>query len=550
MQSNKVKFYVNDLLCGLGGATEGVHQSDYAEVQVGLNHSEHAIAINQANHPKVSFYIKDLYAANDLKPCDIVIAGIECTNHSNAKGGMSRDADSRAMANEMFRYSVMTGCKVMILENVKEFLDWGPLMPKRDENGVTLKIKKGKNKGKPIMVGDPKRKGQYFHKWVYKMEHEYGFCNFQMRVLCAADYGVATTRKRLFMIFAKDGWTIRFPEPTHSKDAGLFGLKPWVPCKDFIDLNNHGASIFGRTKKDGSPDPLVPNTLRRIAYGLKKYGMSKKEKWIMKYYGTGSNLSDLDDPLHTVTVKDRHAVVSSECFYVQNYHNSPAAGSVELPLKTVVTKDEKAFLTAEVFQFVDKYFSKEHNVSSVDDPLGTVTTEQKMSVCSMDLIMSEFNRDSAIKPVSDPMNTMTTFVGKRKINVQFMASSYSRKTPTVRSINDPLRTITTFQSPQLVTAELARFASDYMGQDDVYLLHTKDGDLVGVHIGDGIFLTDIKMRWLSPRELASCQGFPTDYKLIGTKTEQVKGIGNSIPPAFIKHIVNSIGKANADKLVV
>lgn len=511
---------VSDLLCGLGGATEGVAQSDYGKVIEGLNHSEHAIAINKANHPKVEFYTKDLYKAEDLSPCDIVIAGIECTNHSNAKGGVSREADSRAMANEMFRYSVMTGCKVMIFENVREFRDWGPLIPKRDKNGKVVKQNRGKNKGKVIMIPDPEKKGRFFHKWKYKLMTEYGFDNYSERMLCAADYGAATTRKRLFMVFAKKGWEIKWPEPTHSKEgsAGLFGLKKWVPCKEFIDLNNHGKSIFGRTNKAGDPSPLSDNTLQRIAFGIKKYALSGKSQFITKYYGNGENHTNVEDPLATVRTKDCHALVTTDQFYIQNYHNTNTGGGLEDPLKTIVTKDEKAFITIEKLQFIDKYFTNKHNVSSIDEPVGSILTVPKMNLTTVDYIQFIHNQNfGRVDDLNNPIATLTTNQRKSMITgelVQFVHKYFSGNH--VGSIEEPLPTITTIDH----------------------------NTLVSVHLGKGFYLLDIKMRWLTPRELALCQGFPEDYILLGSKREQIKGIGNSIPPVFIKALMNSIGEAN------
>lgn len=512
---NIATYTLVDLLCGLGGGTEGAQKSDNIEVIQGLNHSESAIRINKANHASVDFKIIDLYAAQrkEIMPCDIVLAGIECTNHSGAKGGSSRKADSRAMANEMMRYSEMTGCKIMIFENVVEFRDWGPIIPKRDKNGVILKIKKGKDKGKPIMIPDPKRKKQSFNKWKYKMQKDCGFVNYSERLLCAADFGIATTRKRLFMIFAKEGYNIEWPEVTHSKTPDLRGLKPWVPCKKFIDLNNHGKSIFGRKRKDGSPNPLVPNTLARIAYGIKKY----KGAFIMKYYGTGNNVTDLQDPLHTITTKDRHALITTDQFYLQHYHGSHSAGDIESPLKTIVTKDEKAFITVEKLQFIDKYLTGKTNVSGIEEPIHTITTNPAFSLTTIDLVLAEFNRVSAIRSVDEPIATLTTFQGKRHIKVemlQFISKHFGGNHAT--SLDDPLATIT-----------------------------TKDHNtLTSCYIGDGMYLLDIKMRWLTPRELASCQGFPEDYILLGTKAEQIKGIGNSIPPGMITAICNSMTNAN------
>tara|TARA_R100001086_G_scaffold250033_1_gene192786 strand:- start:6704 stop:8398 length:1695 start_codon:yes stop_codon:yes gene_type:complete len=557
MTKTRSQFTVSDLLCGLGGATQGCHDSDYVKVIEGLNHCEHAISINKANHPSVKFHIVNLYEHDDLKPCDIVIAGIECTNHSNAKGGMSRDADSRAMANEMFRYSKITNCGIMILENVMEFLQWGPLIPKRDQDGKVMKIKKGKNKDKVIMVPDPKKKGQYFHKWKYKMMHQYGFEFYSQRILNAADYGVATTRKRLFMIFAKPGWKFKWPEPTHFKTPNnLFGQKPWVPCSRYIDLNDHGRSIFGRKKRDGSPNPLSDNTLARIAYGIKKYALNNSQ-FLVQYYGNHQSSSP-EEPLRTVTTKDRHVLISTEQFYVQNYHNSKSAGSTSDPLKTVVTKDEKAFISVELLQFIDKYFGNEKNVGSVNQPIGTITTGKGIGLVSSFIAKqySSNGKPNQVQKIEDPLHTVTGSNNKQLVNVQFMQTNYTRKYPTVRDSDEPLRTITTSINPAFVTAEIVQFISKHFSgnhassiEDPLGTITTIDHNtLVSLYIGNGLFLLDVKMRWLTPRELASCQGFPEDYKLIGNKREQIKGIGNSICPPLITAIVDAIGKANEDKL--
>lgn len=57
-------------------------------------------------------------------------ASLECTNHSKAKGGMSRDADSRTLADHLFRYIEALDPDSVQIENVEEFLIWGPLEPK------------------------------------------------------------------------------------------------------------------------------------------------------------------------------------------------------------------------------------------------------------------------------------------------------------------------------------------------------------------------------------------------------------------------------------
>jgi len=45
---------------------------------------------------------------------------------------------------------------------------------------------------------------------------------------------------------------------------------------------------------------------------------------------------------------------------------------------------------------------------------------------------------------------------------------------------------------------------------------------------------------LLPDELKQIQGFPADYKVLGSVKEQITQIGNAVPPPLIKSIVENI----------
>lgn len=49
-----------------------------------------------------------------------------------------------------------------------------------------------------------------------------------------------------------------------------------------------------------------------------------------------------------------------------------------------------------------------------------------------------------------------------------------------------------------------------------------------------------KVRQLTPRELATAQGFPPDYVLMGTKTQQIARIGNSVCPHVAAAVVRAL----------
>lgn len=277
-----MKLLYIDLFCGAGGTSTGVEMATYngnkcAKVIACVNHDAHAIASHTANHPDALHYTEDIRTLNMsplvahtkrlrlLHPDAYLIlwASLECTNFSKAKGGLPRNADSRTLAEHLFRYIEALNPDYIQIENVEEFMSWGDM----DENGLPV----SKNKGKSYV------------RWVNKV-CKYGYY-FDWRILNAADYGAYTSRKRFFGQFAMRGLPIAFPKATHAKcpamdDHSLFpadNMQPWKPVREVLDLNDEGESIFGRKR------PLVDKTLERIYAGLIKFISGGKEDFIVKW---------------------------------------------------------------------------------------------------------------------------------------------------------------------------------------------------------------------------------------------------------------------------
>ena len=241
---DNIRLLYIDLFCGAGGTSTGVEKDNYkerkcAKVIACVNHDANAIASHAANHPEAQHYTEDMRTL-DLRPLAehtaemrrmypmakvVLWASLECTNFSRAKGGQPRDADSRTLAEHLFRYIEALTPDYIQIENVEEFMSWGDL----DENG------------KPIS----RDKGRLYTNWVDNVK-AYGY-KFDHRILNAADYGAYTSRKRFFGIFAKPYLPIVWPKPTHSKTGGgdLFGsLAKWKPVKEVLDFADEGKTAF------------------------------------------------------------------------------------------------------------------------------------------------------------------------------------------------------------------------------------------------------------------------------------------------------------------
>ena len=231
---DNIKLLYIDLFCGAGGTSTGVESATLdgqkcAKVIACVNHDTNAILSHQSNHPDTLHFTEDIRTLdltalvvhlNRMKrkyPNALVVlwASLECTNFSKAKGGQPRDADSRTLAEHLFRYIEQLNPDYIQIENVEEFMSWGDM----------------DDKGHPIS----KLKGCSYVRWTNKVI-SYGY-HYDWRLLNAADFGAYTSRKRFFGQFAKKGLPIAFPVPTFSKngDSGMFhAYKKWKPVREVL----------------------------------------------------------------------------------------------------------------------------------------------------------------------------------------------------------------------------------------------------------------------------------------------------------------------------
>lgn len=364
-----MKLLYIDLFCGAGGTSTGVNSAringkQCAQVISCVNHDANAIASHAANHPEALHFTEDIRTlelaplVEHLNSCKIkhpealtvLWASLECTNFSRAKGGQPRDADSRTLAEHLFRYIEALNPDYIQIENVEEFMSWGEL----DKHG------------KPLS----RDKGALYLRWVENVK-KYGY-DFEYRILNAADYGAYTSRKRYFGIFAKYGLPIAFPQPTHAREVktSLFcELSKWKSVKDVLDLDDEGESIFDRKK------PLSPNTLERIYAGLIKFVAGGKDAFMLKYNSvnkkTGKHIPpSVDAPCPTVAAQARLGII--KCNFLSKYfganfddqrpprfvdmqYGNGTPSSVYNPAPTVTTNPKHQLVTVVTTDKTKKY---------------------------------------------------------------------------------------------------------------------------------------------------------------------------------------------------
>lgn len=486
-----------DCFAGGGGASVGIEMALGRGVDIAINHDPLAIKMHEFNHPNTYHYTEDIMKViikDRIKPNDRVRfmwASPDCTQHSRAKGGKPVEKGLRILPYGVRRLCVqiydVTGYlpDVVIMENVSEIQDWGPL----DENNRPIKS----------------RKGEDYKKFIDSMI-SLGY-EFESKELVAADYGVPTTRKRWFAIFRGDGKKIVWPEQTHNKD-GTNGLKKWIPVSSVLDFKNLGKSIFGRKK------PLAEKTMKRTAGGLGKFVLEDPNPFMFKITGndfttpyimqigqtgfTEYRNRKTDTPLSTIVTKNEHCLISP---YVIQYHSEtsdkPRGQSVKNPLQTIDTSNRYGLVAAWLEKFYKTGFGQ-----SITEPIHTITTSPG-HFGQVSVLMVDWN-ELKEAGIEDETLQKCTWVS------QFIMEYYG--TGTGQSLNLPLHTIVTKD----------RFA------------------LISV-CGNEYCIVDIFLRMLNPEELKLAQGFPRDYIIDryadGTAVsiqERVRRIGNSVCPGLAK----------------
>jgi DNA (cytosine-5)-methyltransferase 1 len=298
---------------------------------------------------------------------------------------------------------------VILVENVTEFATWGPV----DANGRPL----------------ASRKGEVFRAWKSTLE-AIGY-RVDHRVLCAADYGDPTTRRRLFIQAVRGKRKITWPDATHAPgdgDTDLLGARrPWVPARDIIDWTLPGQSIFERKR------PLAPKTMRRIWAGLEKFGLNP----CIITMEHGGGVRDAARPLPTVTCAKGGAMGVATPFLVK-LRGPNTAADIEKPAPTITAGGGHLALAE---PFIIEYYGN-GGAASVNKPLHTVRTHEHIALA---------------RPV--------------------------------------------------------------------------------IRANDRRYELDILFRMLHPHELAAAQGFRHDYKFTGSKTQQVRQIGNAVPRRLARALV-------------
>lgn len=586
-----------DSFAGGGGASTGIEMALGRSPDYAINHDPAALALHARNHPATVHLSRNVWQVDPLevvgrRPVGLAWFSPDCKHFSKAKGGKPVSRGVRDLAWVVVLWARRVRPRVIMLENVEEFRDWGPL-------GAD---------GRPC----GERRGQTFARWVaelrrlgYRVEH---------RELRACDYGAPTIRKRLFVIARRDGRPIVWPAPTHGAPGDpevISGrLKPWRTAAEIIDWSLPCPSIFDTAEeimaKHGlrAVRPLAENTLRRIARGVTRYVLESPRPFIVSVaHGDsgGRRHYPLAEPLGAQTATGRsHALVTPFVTYAQQ---GGAVRAAEAPLHTICAspKDQNAIAAATLVQ--TGYGERQGQAPRALDigaPIGTqVAGGAKHALVAA--FLAQHNTGMVGHDAREPVSTIVNKGCTQAVLAAWLAKHQTGSTGA--SFEEPAPTITAngyvkrpggaapiaLAAAHMVTLRgsdrrdaptdaplntvsaggthaglIAAFLTKYYGQGEgaevggpLHTDTTRDRfGLVTVEIdGAAYAIADIGMRMLTPRERFRAQGFPDSYAIdsgVGpdgaavplTLDQQGRMCGNSVCPPLAEALV----RANAPEL--
>lgn len=522
-----MKYRAVDLFCGAGGMTLGAEMSGRIDVVLAVNHWRTAIMTHSENHPATRHICAriedmDLRSEHDLPEVDVIMGGIECTHHSAARGSAPINDQRRTSAWRVIDWIGKFHPAWCVFENVREFLGWGPI----DGRGRKIKSKAG----------------EIFNAWVQAVR-SHGY-HVEWQILNAADYGEATSRKRLFIVCRRgeNDQPFRWPDPTHAsakeiagalRERGKFNRASHRPASEIIDWSRPCPSIFSRKR------PLAENTLRRIEAGLKKF----VGPHITNFHGT-STCDDLCNPLGAVAAGGTHYGVTVP--FGVNMKGRSNAWDCNCPSPTITSHAQHVGVA---MPFIVQYHNGHdghRRTYPVTNPIPTLDTQPRYAIATP-FIYSLIGRSAGrSRDCGLPTPTIVASRENHGVVMPYMIDVNHGGQRNGRSVHIPLPTITTKRGQAVIHAFLTKYYGTGGAQrvtsplDTVTTRHRHA--LTLVHTMRELGIVDVGFRMLDVDELSAAQGFPASYVLHGSKADQIRQIGNAVCPRVMAAICGVIGE--------
>lgn len=252
-----------DLFAGGGGSTTGLAQAGI-RVAIAANHWPVALATHKLNHPDIEHRSDNLHEVDwrTYPSTDLLWASPSCVWHARAGGRrrppaeierLRKDAGAidRATAYAVIEAAEVHKYPVIVVENVPEFRDWS------------------------------------LYPWWLDGLRQLGYEQLDTLVLDAADYGHAQTRKRLFIVAARDGLRIDLTPPRMRRivaadildpDPGKLVTRRLYVTPQIEQIHDEGVPHLVTYRRNARPRRADAHPLATITAGGNHHGVAVVER--------------------------------------------------------------------------------------------------------------------------------------------------------------------------------------------------------------------------------------------------------------------------------
>lgn len=601
--STEDMIYAADLYCGAGGLTSGLMRAAEELGKkvdlVAVNHWPVAVNTHSQNFPNTRHLCE---AIDNVSPksavpggyLDFLLAAPECTFHSNARGSKPINDQLRTNAWRIVEWLSQLDVQYLLIENVPEFMKWGPV----DAEGKRIKADEGKTfrafvaairaEGytvehrilKACQYGDPTSRARFFliaakgkrkkikwpeithvsatefkrtkdnptfaHLKPYRTAREIIDWEIRGKSIYGRKKPLSqNTLRRIFAGFRKHsglpflfnldepgdepliapdpylvvlrnhcaGQSIDEPAPTLCASGQHVGL-----CQPYlIALQHYSKGEKGHERRSYPLTEPIQTLTGKNGFALCNPQLLRvaPDGFVVNMKGQ-SNAASLDAPLLTQTSQS-HLYLANP--YLVKYYLGSDAVSVDEPVPAITANYEHLALTQPyLVPFYSENGKQKPRSHSIDDPLPTATAQGRIGVANPILLRyngsheGHTDGDARSQPVDLPIGTLDT--SNRYAVCNPVIVQYNGATQTALPIDDPLPTIPTRDRFALVEPVLRP-------DDQIYYL-------------------DFEFRMLEPKELARAHDFPANYIFTGTREDQVRQVGNSVPVAMSTALATSL----------
>lgn len=539
---------LTDLFCGAGGSSTGAVQVPGVAVRVASNHWALAVETHEANHADTGHICADLSQIDPryYPTTDILWASPECTNHSIAKGAKKVVPDlfnpipdeaqerSRATMWDVPRFTEVHRYQAVVVENVVDVVRWAPFrswLMAMDDLGyhhelVFMNSMHAWEHGSAA----PQSRDRFYGVFWRKGNRRPDLASVQQPPAWCPEHGAVRARKA-WKNAARAGryrTQYRFICP-ETACRGREVVPQWLPAASIIDWTDLGTRIGDRAK------PLAEKTMKRIQAGIDRYWSAPTVDPLLVNNVSGSDATRSSSVLEaapTMVAGGLHASLLVPVEGRAGKQAMPADG----PMRTQTARNETGLLAPFVTQFRDG--GGRRNLDPHTEPLNTVVSNGAGHGVVCPPFIAELRGGSSdARPADDALATVTA-----SGNHHALVTSYYGRGGT-QPDEHALPTVTTVDTHALVVRNNSAKPGDEAHLSTPAAEPIRTVTTAGhqsLVTGGTPSIDDCTFRMLTPDEIKRAMAFPADYRILGTKREQVRMSGNAVTPPAARDLIAAV----------